>query len=917
MSKILLLDGHSIARRAFHAQEKSGMSTSDGRPTFAVAGFMSMLAKMLTTSDPQYLGVVFDAPGPTFRHERLDSYKAQRKPPPEGFPEQLAMLKDLLAACGIETVEVSGVEADDVLASYAEAARQEGLTVEVATGDRDSYQLVSDPDISVLYMSGRAGADYEPFTEAKVVDKVGVTPQLYVDYAALVGDASDNLPGVPSIGPKTAVKLITTYGGVDEILAQVSELPPKQAAKLSESAELLALNKELMTLVRDVELPKTIAELERRPPQLDTMASKLAELEFNKLAERVAAALGVSLGDLKAELEGQSDVLECELDSLPSAAAAVKLLESLAAAQAELGVGVALGSLDESLPQGTALAQRKVKGVAIYDASGGAGSGGTGCQVAWLSGKLYREAKVQAALRQVFQNCPVSAHSAKDWLRRLREDGIEVAQLQMDTELASFLLESTGSSSDIRRLLKIHTGKVLPEPEVDAGQLSLDAGDSASDLDGEHAAQEAVAAALLRQPMLSKLAAEKMESLLVDMELPLLSVIVKMEQLGIGVDPAVLDELNATLSAQVDELTAKIHKLAGREFNVNSPKQLQEILFDDLQLTPSRQTKRGPSTNAESLNKLRDDHEIIEYLLEYREVEKLRSTYAEGLQKTIDRDANRIRASFNQMGSSTGRLSSEAPNLHNIPVRTPQGKQFRKVFVAQDGYSLVVADYDQIELRCIAHLAKDEGLIKAFTDGADVHVAVASQVFEVKPAEVTPEQRNRAKAVSYGLVYGMEAFGLAQRLRLPQDEAQQIVDDYFGAFASVDGYMKDTIEQARQRGYTETLLGRRRRIPGLSDSTPRHQRREAERQAMNAGIQGLAADIFKLALVHCDQELLKRGLQTAIVLQVHDEIIFEAPDSEVDEVKQLAQEVMGSAYKLKVPLVVSIAAGKTWADAKS
>ena len=467
------------------------------------------------------------------------------------------------------------------------------------------------------------------------------------------------------------------------------------------------------------------------------------------------------------------------------------------------------------------------------------------------------------------------------------------------------------------RLLKIHTGKVLPESEVDNGQLSLDAGEDEYDPAAEQAAQEAVGAALLRQPLLAKLTAEKMTALLVDMELPLLGVIVKMEQRGIGVDPAVLDELNATLSAQVAKLTTKIHKLAGDEFNVNSPKQLQEILFDKLGLTPSRQTKRGPSTDAESLNKLRGDHEIIEHLLEYREVEKLRSTYAEGLQKTIDRNANRIRASFNQMGSSTGRLSSEAPNLHNIPVRTPQGKQFRKVFVAQEGCSLVVADYDQIELRCIAHLAEDAGLIKAFTDGEDVHVAVASQVFEVKPAEVTPEQRNRAKAVSYGLVYGMEAYGLAQRLGLPQDEAQQIVDDYFGAFASVDGYMKRTIEEARERGYTETLLSRRRIIPGLSDSTPGHQRREAERQAMNAGIQGLAADIFKLALVHCDQELLKRGLQAAIVLQVHDEIIFEVPDQEVDEVKQLAQEVMGSAYKLKVPLVVSIAAGKTWADAKS
>ncbi len=959
--KLLLLDGHSIARRAFHAQQKSGMSTSDGRPTYAIAGFMSMLAKMLSTSQPQYLGVVFDAPGRTFRHERLDTYKAQRKPPPQEFNTQLAELKELLAACAIEVMEVPEVEADDVLASYAEGAGREGLSVEIATGDRDSFQLIRDPrtgggsqvgsnpQVSVLFMSSKGGPEYLLYDSQIVREKIGVAPEQYLDYAAMVGDTSDNLAGVPGVGAKTAAKLVSTHGDIEAIIAaaDAGELPPKNTQAISDNRDVMRLNKEMMALLRDVELPTPIADLKRKPPKLDVLVPQLADLEFDKLADRIAEALGVPAEAMRSELKQQSDFLECEIRQHTDPAEAVAWLEAVAKSGGEadtrsggeaktksgtpIGVSVALGKLDEDLPHGTAMAQRTVKGVAIYpvgsDAPANSNAPGSSDAPAspdapadvpvshWLNQQLYANSKVQTALKTLLAQCPVRTHGAKDWMRRLLEDDISVAHLQMDSELAGFLLDSASSQNDLRRMLKAHTGKTIPAHEPATGQMSLmDEDDSPSEAD--LSCHEAYGAALLHDPLTQKLAREGMADLLAEMELPLLGVIVKMEKLGMGVDPAELKHLRLELEAQVDQLREQIHAAAGKDFNVNSPKQLQEILFDELGLTPTRQTKRGYSTDAESLSRLKGEHPIVALLLEYREVEKLRSTYGEGLEKTVDPATDRIRASFNQTGSSTGRLSSEAPNLHNIPVRTELGRKFRQVFVAAEGSSLVVADYDQIELRCIAHLAQDKSLIEAFTAGQDVHVAVASQVFGVKADDVTGEQRSRAKAVSYGLAYGMEAYGLAQRLDLSNSEAQQIIDDYFGAFADVEDYMRATIKQARERGYTETLFGRRRRIPGLSADSAA-QRHAAERQAMNSGIQGLAADIFKVALIRCDEELARRKLAAAIVLQVHDEIIFEAPDEEVPQVVDLAQEVMSGAFEMSVPLVVSIASGKTWADAKA
>ena len=502
----------------------------------------------------------------------------------------------------------------------------------------------------------------------------------------------------------------------------------------------------------------------------------------------------------------------------------------------------------------------------------------------------------------------------------LRRD-TKVEQLAIDTEIAAYLLGADELSLKLERLLRKYTSKYMLSSEQTEGQLSLDEAEtvlSEADIAKEEATQEALAVAWLCQPLTDALVEQGMLKLFEDVEMPLVPVLANMEHRGVGVDSGELERLHNNLKSEVERLRGEIHKAAGEEnadFNPNSPKQLQKVLFKDLGLTPQKQTKRGASTDASTLLKLRGEHEIIEFLLEYREVEKLRSTYGEGLLKEV-KDDGRIHAVFNQIGARTGRLSSESPNLHNIPVRTEQGRQFRRAFVAPEGSVLVVADYDQIELRCIAHLASDPGLIAAFTAGDDVHVAVASRVFDTPAEEVTFEQRSRAKAVSYGLVYGMEAFGLAQRMDIPNEEAQEIMDNYFGAFHEVKGYMDRVVAETEERGYTETLYGRRRWIPELSSDLPSARYNAAARQAMNAGIQGLAADIFKDALVKVDREIAEQRLKGFIVLQVHDEIILEVPLAEREAAVELVRETMASACELVVPLVVSVATGQTWADAK-
>ena len=893
---LMVIDGHSMAYRAYHAL-KDQMTLSDGSPTGAVYGFMSILANLVRDHRPEYLAVAFDPPGPTFRDEKVSSYKATRAKTPPDFIDQLEWLRNLLAACQITDLEIPGVEADDVLATCAAQAAENGIRTMVVSGDRDTFQLVEDPHVCVLYPSGRGMSDPVRMNEAAVMDKAGVPPSKYVDYAAMRGDTSDNLPGVPGVGEKTAAKLIQSYGDIEGILANAEEQSAKLRAALEDNAELMYLNREMMTLLKDVKLPEDIKQFGLKTPDPGEVREQFLSLEFgHNLAQRLATALGMPEEEFSKKHMRTGDPLEPDVAVCATLGEATELLGSLTSGEGHLSVSMNL--------EGVAIVLDKVAS-----------------KVAWIPSDIAHSSEGKASFGELLAKQSIAAHKAKPWMKAALKKGVRVEQLGMDTEIAGYLLGRDGLDLELDRLLRKCTSKVLASSEQTNGQLSLEEAEttmSEAETAKQKAAQEALAVAWLCEPLTEALEEQGMLKLFAEVEMPLVPVLAKMEIRGVRVNRSELERLNESLKSEVERLRGEIRKVAGDEnsdFNPNSPKQLQKVLFEDLGLPQLKQTKRGASTDAGTLQKLRGLHPIIDLLLEYREVEKLRSTYGEGLLKEV-KDDERIHAVFNQIGARTGRLSSESPNLHNIPVRTEQGRQFRRAFVAPEGSVLVVADYDQIELRCIAHLANDPGLIAAFTAGDDVHVAVASRVFETPAEEVTYEQRSRAKAVSYGLVYGMEAFGLAQRMDIPNEEAQEIMDNYFGAFSEVKGYMDRVVAETKERGYTETLYGRRRQISDLSPDVPAARYNAAARQAMNAGIQGLAADIFKDALVKVDREIVARGLSGSIVLQVHDEIILEVPVAEQEAATELVREVMAAAYELVVPLVVSVATGETWADAK-
>ena len=918
---LMVIDGHSMAYRAYHALKEQMHRTSDDKPTGAVYGFMSILANLVRDHQPEYLAVAFDPPGKTFRDEKVSTYKATRAVTPPDFIEQLGWLRELLAACQITDLEIDGVEADDVLATCAARATENGIRTMVVSGDRDTFQLVEDPHVFVLYPSGRGMSDPMLMDEAEVMEKAGVPPSKYVDYAAMRGDTSDNLPGVPGVGEKTAAKLIDSYGDIEGILANTHEQNAKLKEALESNADLMYLNREMMTLLKNVELDEDIKQFDLKTPDPAEVRKQFLDLEFgHNLAQRLAAALGMPEGEFSKQHMSTGEPLEPDVLVCETSGEAVELLGSLVQGETEGEV------LDGAEPSGTGM-----EGADTDDAGHLCVSmhlGGVALmlnkeagKVAWIPADVAHGSEVVPVFAELFAKRSIAAHSAKPWMKAVSQRGVKVEHLGMDTEIAGYLLGLEGASLELERLLRKYTSKILSSSEQTNGQLSLEEAEttlSEADIAKQEATQEALAVAWLCEPLANALEEQGMSDLFTNVEVPLVPVLAKMETNGVGVDRSELERLNENLKSEVERLRGEIYKASGDEnadFNLNSPKQLQKVLFEDLGLTPLKKTKRGVSTDAGTLQKLRGEHPIIELLLEYREVEKLRSTYGEGLLKEVE-DDDRIHAVFNQIGARTGRLSSESPNLHNIPVRTEQGRQFRRAFVAPEGSVLVVADYDQIELRCIAHLANDPGLIAAFTAGDDVHVAVASRVFETPAEEVTFEQRSRAKAVSYGLVYGMEAFGLAQRMDIPNEEAQEIMDNYFGAFHKVKGYMDDVVAETEERGYTETLYGRRRWIPDLSRDLPAVRYNAAARQAMNAGIQGLAADIFKDALVKVDREIAARGLSGFIVLQVHDEIILEVPEAEREAAIELVRETMAGACELVVPLVVSVATGKTWADAK-
>lgn len=947
---LLLLDGMSLAFRAYFALPPD-LATSTGVVTNAVHGFVSMLANLVRDHRPSGLAVAFDLPGGTFRDDMVADYKGGRAATPEDLLPQFDMIRALLGALSIPVLDAEGFEADDVLATLATEARDRAHEVIVVTGDRDSYQLVEDPFIRVLY-NRRGVSDYSLYDEAGIAERTGVLPASYPLLAALRGDPSDNLPGVPGVGEKTAAKLVNEYGDLDTLFAHLDALSPKLRTNLAANADRVRLNADVMALIRDVPLDVHVDQLRLGGWDAGVAQRAFEHLELRSLWTRVSSLMNSGLfgapgghsnmGASHASVVGADTVAGADTSvteespawlSEPDVAVPASPLDATSACRslfesAKAGTGnVALFARwagDPGRSPLTYLAMCCEPGPdaerlpAPYPPQTGPRSQQP--PIVYLQGGdtgVLDDPDVRSALADGLgpNGVGVVAHDAKELMRSLLPLGVDIVRLTMDTAVAAYLLDPSNDRYRLGDLAVEHLHVAVDDGDGGKGQgaFALEPGQEASPSVMD-AARLVSVVGRLRQPIDAALAAVGETALHDEIERPLVRVLARMEVTGITVDRDALRIIAAGLADECRSLEATIHDLAGGAFNVNSVPQLRSVLYERLGLTPIRKTKTGFSTDARTLEQLRDQHPVVDALLRYREVEKLRSTYGESLAAEVAADG-RIHATFRQTVARTGRLSSDRPNLHNIPVRTDQGRQLREAFVPSPGRRLLVADYDQVELRAIAHLSGDAGLTAAFAAGEDIHRTVASRVFGVDRDQVTSTQRSTAKMVSYGLAYGMEAFGLAQRLAVPVDEAQGILRAFFEAFPAVHDAMQRSVSEARTVGYTVTSFGRRRPLPDLL-STNYQVRQAAERQAMNAGIQGLAADLFKIALVRLDNGLEQGGFASQLVLQVHDEVLVDVVPDESDSVADLTEQALIGAADLSVPLKVAMAWGASWAEAK-
>lgn len=850
MKKIMILDGNSVVNRAFYGVRP--LNAPDGTPTNAVYGFLAILQKLFEGEAPDSLCVAFDLPAPTFRHEMYEGYKAQRKPMPEELAVQMPLLKEALDAMHIRRLEAAGWEADDVLGAVSAICEKSGWACEIVTGDKDSFQLITETT-SVLHVKSRMGqTETILYDRARFEEEYGFAPPLMVDLKALMGDASDNIPGVPGIGEKTALDLVRRYGRVADIYAGLDGLDIKDSVrkKLAAGRESAEMSYTLATISREapVELkPEDAAWSRDFGPELYAVLDRLG---FRRFIEKWGLA------------PAPEAVQETESRAMPE-------LSALTAQEAEARIRAA-ETLGLALPGDDLDSLSLCDGEAIFTLNWGE------------LGEDYNR-----LLRLVFSpEVKKSAHGVKDLMGLALAEGLGTEGFVFDTELAAYVLDPTESGYDLGKLTKRYLGAELPE---------------------------ARAALELMAPMRAKLAENGAEKLYFDIELPLCQVLAEMERAGFLVDRKALADFGESLTAGIDALQRGIWELAGHEFNINSPKQLGEVLFDELMLPAGKKTKTGWSTNADILEKLIGKHPIIGDILEYRMLTKLKSTYADGLLKVISTDG-RIHTNFRMTVTATGRLSSTEPNLQNIPVRRELGAQIRRMFVAAPGCVLVDADYSQIELRLLAHISGDETMQNAFKSGEDIHAVTASQVFGLPLAEVTPAQRSSAKAVNFGIVYGISAFSLAQDIKVSPAEARAYIDAYMQKYHGVREYMDRVIAEAKERGYVETLFGRRRPVPELKASNF-NTRSFGERVARNMPIQGTAADIIKLAMVNVRRRLRAEGLEARLILQVHDELIAECPEREAERVAALLEEEMERAVTLSVPLTAEAHSGHSWAEA--
>jgi DNA polymerase-1 len=882
---LMLLDGNSLAFRAFYALPAENFKTQSGLTTNAVYGFTAMLINLLRDEQPTHVAAAFDVSRQTFRKEKYPEYKEGRSATPDEFRGQIDITKEVLGALGITVLAEPGFEADDIIATLATQAEQEGYRVLVVTGDRDSLQLVTD-DVTVLYPR-KGVSELTRFTPEAVVEKYGLTPQQYPDFAALRGDPSDNLPGIPGVGEKTATKWIVEYGSLQALVDNVDAVKGKVGDALRANLSSVILNRELTDLIRDVPLAQTPDTLRVQPWNRDQIHRLFDDLEFRVLRDRLFETLVA----VEPEVEHGFDVRGRALE--PGELAAWLSEHSLGD---RFGVAVV----------GTHLAyDADATAIAIVAADG--------------DGRYIDTTKLtpedEAALSSWLADPgpPKALHEAKLAMHDLAGRGWTLRGVTSDTALAAYLVRPGQRSFTLDDLAVRYLRRELRAETQEQQQLSL------LD-DSEGVDEQAVQTLILRACAVLDLADALDEelaridslSLLSRMELPVQQALAEMEHAGIAVDLDMLQQLQSEFADMIRDAAEAAYEVIGKQINLGSPKQLQAVLFDELEMPKTKKTKTGYTTDADALQSLfeKTGHPFLQHLLAHRDATRLKVT-VDGLLNSVASDG-RIHTTFNQTIAATGRLSSTEPNLQNIPIRTEAGRRIRDAFVVGEGYAeLMTADYSQIEMRIMAHLSRDEGLIEAFNTGEDLHSFVASRAFSVPIDDVTPELRRRVKAMSYGLAYGLSAYGLAQQLKISTEEAKVQMEQYFDRFGGVRDYLRDVVDQARKDGYTSTVLGRRRYLPEL-DSSNRQVREAAERAALNAPIQGSAADIIKVAMINVDQAIKEAGLRSRILLQVHDELLFEVADGERDTLEALVREHMGNAYPLDVPLEVSVGYGRSW-----
>jgi len=885
----MLLDGHSLAYRAFYALPAENFSTSTGVTTNAVYGFLSMLINTLRDEKPTHVAVAFDLSRETFRSAEFPDYKANRAASPPEFKPQIPLIQKFLVALGIPVVTAPNFEADDVIATMARQALAQDYDVLILTGDRDALQLV-EPGITVLYPR-KGVSDLARMTPDAVLEKYGVTPTQYADLAALRGDPSDNLPGIPGVGEKTAAKWIQQYGSVAALADRVDEIGGKVGQSLRDHLSSVLLNRRLTALVDDIPLEVTPSATVRQPWDRAEVDALLDELEFRALRDRLwAVAPGAAL-----DAPAVADRIDDSGVELTGTAVA----DWLTAHAINQVCGVAAEGVS-------------MHGGGRFDALAISAPG----ESAWIdAATLTTDTMALDAIRlwAADADSGKQVHGVNRTALILGTAGIGLAGVVTDTELAAYVLTPDARGYELDLLTRTYLGQDLPDAEQGDGQLSFDSSQDAVRAANLRARARAASelAPVLRQKMAATAGTELLEAL----EMPVTAVLVTMEQTGIGADVEALRQLSAHFDKRAREAIESAHGVVGHPVNLASPKQLQVVLFDELNMPKTKKTKTGFSTDAESLASLYEltKNPFLAHVLAHRDAAKLRAT-VDGLLSSVS-DDNRIRTTYAQTIAATGRLSSTDPNLQNIPVRTEEGRRIRACFVVGLEFeSLLTADYSQIEMRIMAHLSGDAGLIEAFRSGEDLHTTVGSRVFGVEPSAVDAEMRRRIKAMSYGLAYGLSAFGLAKQLAISTGEAQGLMDEYFLRFGGVRDYLAGVVAQARGTGYTETILGRRRYLPDLT-SDNKQRRDAAERMALNAPIQGSAADIIKVAMLNVDHALREAGLASRLLLQVHDELVLEVASGERDEVESLVREQMGSAYALDVPLDVSVGVGSSWDDA--